>query len=123
MKRVFFALCASALLSSLALPALAQYNGPNNQYGDPMCGVWMNGTWQDNGHCPGYTVGPQRVRIAGTIVAVQGNMVTVQSRHRTVTVNDRPALRREMTGRVAVGRQIVAYGYWRNDVFYATAFE
>jgi hypothetical protein len=123
MKRVFFSLCAAVMLASVAVPARAQYYGPNNQYGDPVCGVWANGTWQDNGQCPGYSAGPKRGRVTGTIVSVQGNIVTLQSRRRTVTVNDRPALRRETTGQVAVGRQIVAFGYWRNDVFYATAFQ
>ena len=41
--------------------------GPNNQYGDPICGVWVNGVWTGNGHCPGYAVGPRRARVAGTI--------------------------------------------------------
>jgi hypothetical protein len=97
--------------------------GPNNQYGDPICGAWVNGVWQPNGHCPGYAVGPHRARVAGTITAVQGHLVTVQLADRTIVVNDQPALNRQMSGRVAVGRQIVAYGYWRDGNFYATAME
>jgi hypothetical protein len=97
--------------------------GPNNQYGDPICGVWLNGVWQPNGHCPGYAVGPRRARIAGTITTVQGHLVTVQLSDRAIVINDQPALNRQTSGRVAVGRQIIAYGYWRDGNFYATAME
>jgi len=97
--------------------------GPNHQYGDPICGVWTSGVWTPNGHCPGYTVGPRRARVAGTITAVNGHLVTVQLADRTLVINDQPALNRQMSGRVAVGRQIVAYGYWRGGNFYATAME
>jgi hypothetical protein len=97
--------------------------GPNNQYGDPICGVWLNGVWQPNGHCPGYTVGPRRARVAGTITIVRGHLVTVQLADREVVINDQPALNRQTSGRVAVGRQIIAYGYWRDGNFYATAME
>jgi hypothetical protein len=97
--------------------------GPNNQYGDPICGVWVNGVWQDNGHCPGYTAGPRRARVAGTITIVRGHLVTVQLADKTVVINDQPALNRQTSGRVAVGRQIIAYGYWRDGNFYATAME
>lgn len=97
--------------------------GPNNQYGDPICGVWVSGVWQPNGHCPGYAVGPRRARVAGTITIVRGHLVTVQLADRSIVINDQPALNRQMSGRVAVGRQIVAYGYWRDGNFYATAME
>lgn len=97
--------------------------GPNNQYGDPMCGVWSNGVWQANGHCPGYAVGPRRARVAGTITAVQGHLVTLQRASGIIVINDQPALYRETTGRVAVGRQVIAYGYWHDGNFYATALE
>ena len=97
--------------------------GPNNQYGDPICGAWSNGVWQANGHCPAYAVGTRRARVAGTITAVKGHLVTVQQATRTVIVNDQPALNNQMTGKVAVGRQIVAYGYWTDGNFYATIIE
>lgn len=97
--------------------------GPNNQYGDPICGVWTGGAWQANGHCPDYAVGPRRARLAGTITAVRGHLVTVQLADRTLVINDQPALNRETSGRVAVGRQIIAYGYWHDGNFYATAME
>lgn len=123
MKRFILALGAAVLAGSLAIPAHAQYMGPNNRYGDPVCGVWANGVWQDNGQCPGYAVGPTRARVAGTIVFVRGHLVTLQLSDRQLTINDEPALRRQETGRVAVGRQIVAYGYWNDGNFYATALE
>lgn len=97
--------------------------GPNDQYGDPICGVWMNGVWQPNGHCPDYAVGPHRMRIEGTITAVKGHLVTVQQATRTIVVDDTPALNRQMTGKVAVGRRIIAYGYVRGDNYYATIIE
>lgn len=97
--------------------------GPNNQYGDPVCGTWMSGTWTPNGHCPGYAVGPRRARVAGTITAVRGHLVTIQQADKTLVINDQPALNRETSGRVAVGRQIIAYGYWDSGNFYATAME
>jgi hypothetical protein len=97
--------------------------GPNNAYGDPVCGDWVQSTWQPNGHCPGYAVGPHRARVAGTITIVRGHLVTIQQADRTLVINDQPALNRQTTGRVAVGRQIIAYGYWNGGNFYATALE
>jgi len=97
--------------------------GPNNVYGDPICGAWGNGLWKDNGHCPGYSVGPHRVRAAGTITSVKGHLVTIQQADRSMVINDQPALNRQETGRVAVGRAIVAYGYMQDGVFYATTFQ
>jgi hypothetical protein len=97
--------------------------GPNNQYGDPICGMWANGTWTPNGKCPSYAVGPHRARVAGTITAVKGHLVTVQQATQTVVINDQPALDRMQTGKVAVGRQVVAYGYWAGGNFYATVIE
>ena len=125
MKREITASILSlALGAALVAPAFAQADmGPNDQYGDPVCGTWTSGVWTPNGHCPGYTVGPRRARVAGTITAVRGHLVTLQMADRTLVINDQPALNREMSGRVAVGRQIVAYGYWRDGNFYATAME
>ena len=94
--------------------------GPNNQYGDPICGTWTNGTWQDNGHCPGYAVGPRRTHVVGTITAVKGHLVTVQQADKSLVINDQAALNNQQSGKVAVGRQIDAYGYWKDGNFYAT---
>ena len=94
--------------------------GPSGQYGDPMCGVWHNGQWVGNMRCPGYLVGPHRAKVDGTITEVKGHLVTVQMSTRTVVIDDSPALQRETSGKVAVGRQITAYGYWSSGTFYAT---
>jgi hypothetical protein len=152
MKREFIAMVLTlALGSALTLPAFAQVQqqtqqttttttttvdtdpnadvndsaafGPNNQYGDPICGAWAAGVWQPNGHCPDYAVGPRRARIAGTITIVRGHLVTLQLADRSLVINDQPALNRETSGRVAVGRSLVAYGYWHDGTFYATAME
>ena len=101
----------------------AKAMGPNNQYGDPICGAWASGVWQPNGHCPDYAVGPHRFRLEGTITAVKGHLVTVQQATRTIVIDDTPALNRQTSGRVAVGRQIVAYGYYHGDACYATVIE
>jgi hypothetical protein len=81
------------------------------------CGSWQTGTWVPNGSC-----GPNdyRGRISGTITEVHGHLVTLQQTSGTLVVNDQPALDAKTTGRVAVGRQVVAHGYWRAGVFYAT---
>ena len=94
--------------------------GPSGQYGDPICGIWQNGQWVGNMRCPGYLVGPKRAKVDGTITEVKGHLVTVQMSTRTVVINDQPALQRETSGKVAVGRQITAYGYWSSGTFYAT---
>lgn len=62
---------------------------------------------------------PRAVR--GTITAVNGSMVTIQRSTGTIVVNDQPALNNRMTGNVAVGRQVVARGYWQGGTFYATS--
>jgi len=92
-------------------------------YGDPICGSWTAGVWQGNGRCPGYAVGPHRVRAAGTITSVKGHLVTIQQTSRTMVINDQPALDRQTSGRVAVGRSIIAYGYVQDGVFYATTLQ
>ncbi len=60
--------------------------------------------------------------IAGTITAVSGSMVTIQRSSGSIVVNDQPALNSQTTGNVAVGRQVVARGYWQDGTFYATSF-
>ena len=59
--------------------------------------------------------------IAGTITAVSGHLVTLQQARGSVVINDQPALNKKTTGDVAVGRQIIAIGYWRGGTFYANA--
>jgi hypothetical protein len=52
---------------------------------------------------------------------VKGHLVTLQQTDRAVVINDQPALQHQQTGKVAVGRMVVAYGYWMDGTFYATA--
>lgn len=65
-----------------------------------------------------------RVRdsLSGAITSVNGSQVTLQQSNGTITLNDQPALNRHMTGNVAVGRQVVADGYWLHGTFYVTSF-
>ena len=96
MKRLIFSLVAAALVSSLAAPALAQYQPFRPR---------------------------AEARLAGTIIGVRGHLVTLQQTDRQVIIDDQPALNRDRTGRVAVGRAVIAFGYWNSGVFYATALE
>ena len=75
--------------------------------------------WTPNGNCP--TTNYKHAVVAGTITAVKGHLVTLQQTTGTVVVDDSAALNNQTTGRVAVGRQIVAHGYWNGNNFYATA--
>lgn len=89
---------------------------------NPYCGAMVDGVWVANGACPdihGFI--PQRAYVTGTITAVSGHLVTVQQSGGTLVINDQPALNRQTSGRVAVGRQITALGFWRAGTFYATA--
>lgn len=136
-------------LAAIAMPASAQTTsvqidvvGPHNPY----CGAWQNGTWVPNGNCvqdtaPSSTTTtvvvppnstqqmqsarPDRTweRLHGTIIGVNGHLVTLQQSSRTLVVNDSPALGREDTGRVATGRQVTVHGYWEGGVFYVTRIE
>jgi hypothetical protein len=60
--------------------------------------------------------------LSGTITSVNGSQVILQQSTRSIVINDQPALNAHATGRVAVGRQVVADGYWLHGVFYATNF-
>jgi len=63
----------------------------------------------------------QQSRVVGTITHVSGHLVTVQQSHGSIVIDNHIALRREKTGQVAVGRRIVALGYWSHGTFYATS--
>ncbi len=135
---------AVALASAIAVPAAAQTmdtTGPHSSY----CGSWQAGTWTPNGNCTDETTttttvttsqnggpppamaqaGPARMmeRINGTIISVKGHLVTLQQSTRTIVVNDSPALERGATGRVAVGRQVEAHGYWDAGTFMVTRMD
>jgi hypothetical protein len=91
-------------------------------YVDSKCGAWHADNWVPNGTCDASDMTAYKhQRLAGTITAVQGHLVTIQQTDKTVVVNDQPALIDKMSGRVAVGRQVVAHGYWDKGTFYATA--
>ena len=116
MKRL---LCATLLAAALGIvPALADEAPP---YTDTQCGSWVNDDWVPNGNCPPDSDHIRHDHLAGTITAVKGHLVTIQQATRTVVFNDQPALDAKQTGKVAVGRQVVAYGYWLDGNFYATA--
>jgi len=88
-------------------------------YVDSDCGVWQDDAWMPNGRCPSTVY--KHARVEGTIVSVKGHLVTLQQTSSQIVIDDTIALRDQNSGRVAVGRRIVAHGYWQNDNFYATA--
>lgn len=88
-------------------------------YNDTTCGAWNGDTWTPNGSCPNTAY--KHAVVAGTITFVKGHLVTLQQTNGSVVIDDSAALSNESSGRVAVGRQIVAHGYWRAGNFYATA--
>ena len=99
---------------------------PNGQYGQYPNGQYPNGQYPNgrNGNCYGNSgnYGGQygNASITGTIVAVNGNQVTILSNFQPVTIDDQPALDNRTSGRVAVGRTVTAYGYWQGGTFFAT---
>lgn len=95
-------------------PALAD----PSPYVDTSCGSWVNDQWVPSGNCDEVL---QHGTVTGTITVVKGHLVTVQQATRDVTIDDQPALDAKQTGKVAVGRVIVAYGYWKDNNFFATA--
>src|SRR5215469_17243668 len=97
---------ATLALLGLALMAPAAAQVP--PYVDSNCGVWQGDQWIPNGNCTPDT--HRHERLAGTITAVKGHLVSVQQTDKTLVIDDSLALKNELTGRVAVGRQIVAHG-------------
>lgn len=90
-------------------------------YMDTTCGTWVNDVWVPNGNCPPENEDLRHDAVNGTITSVSGHLVTIQQATRTLVINDQPALDSKQTGKVAVGRSIVAYGFWHHGTFYATA--
>ena len=109
----------------MSVPATAQsmQSMQNSQppYVDSRCGSWHDDTWVSNGNCSGRMM-YRHQRIAGTIVSVKGHLVTVQQSTRQVVINDRPALNRQVSGRVAVGRQIIAHAKPQNGLWLKPTF-
>ena len=62
-------------------------------------------------------------RVSGTITYVKGHLVTLQQTNQQVVINDEPGLLARETGKIAVGRQVVAIGYWQGGTFYATRIQ
>lgn len=104
----------------------------------PECGDMVNGQWTPNGQCreftdcgawtndvwsPSATCHSTRLRLSGVITAVNGTMVTIQQADHSITINDKPALRNQMSGHVAVGRTVTMHGYWRDGMFFATQID
>ena len=121
MKRTLYALLCLALLSTAR--ALADPNEPQPAppYVDTACGTWVNDEWVPSGKCPSDDSHLRHDTVSGTITIVKGHLVTVQQSKGTVVINDQPALDSKQTGKVAVGRTIVAYGFWLDNNFYSTA--
>jgi hypothetical protein len=108
---------AAVLSSAFATAAYAQTD-PAAPYVDTACGTWQGDTWTPNGSCANDV--KRHARVEGTITIVKGHLVTVQQSTGTVVIDDTPALNNQFTGKVAVGRRIVAHGYWDGNNFYAT---
>jgi hypothetical protein len=106
-----------AVLFFVVAPAFAD----EPPYVDTTCGGWVNDVWVPNGKCVPENTEIRHDTVSGTITSVSGHLVTVQQATKSVIINDKPALDAKQTGKVAVGRIIVAYGFWQGANFYATA--
>jgi hypothetical protein len=113
------ALAALGSLANAQEPPAAPAAQAAPPYVDSDCGVWQDDTWVPNGKCTATVY--KHARVEGTIVSVKGHLVTLQQTSGQVVVDDTIALRDQNSGRVAVGRRVVAHGYWQNNNFYATA--
>ena len=111
-------LLSTALLSVGLTTITYAQTSPSAPYADTTCGAWQGDTWTPNGTCTGDV--KRHARVEGTITIVKGHLVTVQQGTGTVVIDDTPALNNQFSGKVAVGRRIVAHGYWVGDNFYAT---
>lgn len=142
-----------ALVSVLACGAAGAQTmdtvGPHNPY----CGAWVSSTWTPNGNCTAETATTSNLtsahtvnstsqsstamnrtravattarvpeRVAGTISAVDGHLVTVRRAKQQLVIDDQPALDTQTTGRVEVGRVITAHGYWQNGTYFANRLD
>ena len=117
--RILTSLMVTAFFGlALSAAAYAQTAEGPPPYIDTSCGSWQGDTWTPNGSCTGGV--KRHAVVEGTITIVKGHLVTVQQSTGTVVVDDTPALNNQFTGKVAVGRRVVAHGYWDGDNFYAT---
>jgi hypothetical protein len=149
MKRVSLAITAAAfgltVAVALAFAPIAQPSAATTASAQtvtvdqsPECGDMVNGQWAPNGQCREFadcgawtndvwsqsdTCHSTRLRLSGVITVVNGDMVTVQQGDHSITVNDKPALRNETSGHVAVGRTVTMHGYWKDGMFFATQID
>jgi hypothetical protein len=117
MKILNVLLSTAVLCLGLAAASSAQ-TSPSAPYTDTTCGTWQGDSWTPNGSCTGSV--KRHARVEGTITIVKGHLVTVQQSTGAIVIDDTPALSNGFTGKVAVGRRIVAHGYWDGNNFYAT---
>lgn len=122
MKTLIAALAAVLICGGVALAQQDQDQAPppDSTYNDANCGAWVNDQWVPNANCGTDVTVIRHASVAGTITQVQGHLVTLQQTNKTMVINDQPALNHQQSGKVAVGRQVVAYGYWMHGTFYAT---
>jgi hypothetical protein len=129
-REVLMKMHSSALLSLAAFCGMAaglasaqttttQTTTTQTTYTDGTCGTWNGDIWAPSGTCGDPTL-HKHERVSGTITFVKGHLVTVQQASGSLVVDDTPALSNQLTGKVAVGRRIVAHGYWDSGTFYAT---
>lgn len=115
MKNVFRLAAAVALLTPLATMGMSSAASAQQ---DLSCGYRSSdGVWNAT-RCP--TEAPGVTDVAGTIVAINNNMLTVQvGPTQQVTMNDLPALSRGQTGPLYTGRVVMVRGYWDAGEFMA----
>lgn len=90
---------------TIRLENLADYQNGNNGGYYNNNGYYNNGNYNNGYYNNGYNGGLRYNNGRGG---------------RQITINDQPALDRQMSGRVSVGRFVKCDGYWQNGVFYAT---
>jgi hypothetical protein len=116
--KILNVLLSTAVLGLALTTATFAQTSPSAPYTDTTCGSWQGDSWTPNGSCTGNV--KRHARIEGTITIVKGHLVTVQQSTGAIVIDDTPALSNQFTGKVAVGRRIVAHGYWDGSNFYAT---
>lgn len=143
-KFLFSVVGASSLLAvtMLAAPVVAQAAsglGPDSPY----CGAWVGSVWKPNGNCTvpaasrttnttiaaetssattNGTPNSVQQRVHGMIVGWSDNMLTLQRGKLQLTVNDQPAIDHHATGRIEMGRKVIAEGYWKDGTFFVNEF-
>ena len=137
MKKITPVVLCLTMMSGLAMAAGAQTTQTTTQsttdpntgkttttvtrtYVDGKCGAWTGDNWVPNPACTDDPSLHRHERVSGTITEVHGNLVTIQMADKTMVINDQPALNRKTSGQVAVGRTLVAHGYWDGGTFFAT---